>query len=122
MGALLASAFYKLIKYLNYEEVNGDQDKSLDEEQILDMAKSHQQRVHKSIPHRSGPRVSQHSNTSQIPSGIGGAGSVRPIEGGNAPPSQYQPYRSSQDQGYDVLQEPVQNGVQQAYMTTTVDM
>lgn len=31
MGALLASGFYGLLKVLNYEEVNGDQDKSAEE-------------------------------------------------------------------------------------------
>jgi hypothetical protein len=31
MGSLLAVALYKLMKFLNYEEVGGDQDKSGDE-------------------------------------------------------------------------------------------
>jgi hypothetical protein len=31
LGALLAAAFYKLLKVLNYEDVNGDQDKAGDE-------------------------------------------------------------------------------------------
>lgn len=31
LGTLLAVAFYRLMKYLEYEEVNGDQDKSADE-------------------------------------------------------------------------------------------
>jgi hypothetical protein len=30
---LLAAGFYKLLKVLNYEEVNGDQDKAGDEDQ-----------------------------------------------------------------------------------------
>lgn len=32
LGALLAAAFYKVLKVLNYEDVNGDQDKAADEE------------------------------------------------------------------------------------------
>jgi len=41
LGALLANGFYALIKYLNYEDVNGDQDKSQDEEKGVDTAKRH---------------------------------------------------------------------------------
>jgi hypothetical protein len=33
LGALLAAAFYKLMKLLKYEEVNSDQDKAGDEKQ-----------------------------------------------------------------------------------------
>jgi hypothetical protein len=33
-GALLAAAFYRLLKVLHYEQVNGDQDKSADEESV----------------------------------------------------------------------------------------
>jgi len=61
LGALLASGFYVLIKYLNYEEVNGDQDKSQDEEKILDMVRQNDG-GQKTLNERQGGRGSQSSN------------------------------------------------------------
>ncbi|KAE8445187.1 hypothetical protein EG329_013684 [Mollisiaceae sp. DMI_Dod_QoI] len=72
LGALLASGFYALIKYLNYEEVNGDQDKSQDEEKILDMAKRHRAGGHEASDQRNGPRVNGRGKASVI---------IRNIEG-----------------------------------------
>ncbi|KAH7370233.1 aquaporin-1 [Rhexocercosporidium sp. MPI-PUGE-AT-0058] len=40
LGSLLASRFYALIKYINYEEVNGDQDKVRDEEKTIGSPKN----------------------------------------------------------------------------------
>lgn len=72
LGALLASGFYGIIKYLNYEEVNGDQDKSQDEEKILDMARKHQHtRTHKIAEHLKHPvhhaHRNQHHDTRSLP-------------------------------------------------------
>jgi aquaporin related protein len=36
LGAVIAAAFYRLLKTLRYEDVNGDQDKSADEESLID--------------------------------------------------------------------------------------
>jgi hypothetical protein len=85
----LASGFYALIKYLNYEEVNGDQDKSQDEEKILDMAKKnhhHQRgdRGHTITPQRQSPRGSQRSQRSP------NLGETHKTDNGNAP--HYQEY------------------------------
>ncbi|KAF5878958.1 putative mip family channel protein [Botrytis fragariae] len=40
MGAVLAAGFYKAIKFLNYEQVNGEQDLSAEEIQIRDEKKA----------------------------------------------------------------------------------
>ncbi|TGO45782.1 hypothetical protein BOTNAR_0639g00020 [Botryotinia narcissicola] len=40
MGAVLAAVFYKVIKYLNYEQVNGEQDLSAEEIQVRDEKKA----------------------------------------------------------------------------------
>lgn len=92
LGALLASGFYALIKYLNYEEVNGDQDKSQDEEKILDMAKTHRAGGGQNAPvERNGPRGSHHSHRSHH--------SSRPVsnqrQGEDV--SHYQEYRRQND-------------------------
>jgi len=65
LGALLASAFYALIKYLKYEEVNGEQDKSEDEEKRVDTAERHKGEAGKASNQRTGPRGSHHSQRSQ---------------------------------------------------------
>jgi aquaporin related protein len=36
LGAIVAAAFYRLLKTLRYEDVNGDQDKSADEESLIE--------------------------------------------------------------------------------------
>lgn len=62
LGALLASAFYKLLKFLNYEEVNGDQDKSADEEKGEEVQKqSYDNRDSKTVDRSSGRGGSQRS-------------------------------------------------------------
>ncbi|KAF7914082.1 uncharacterized protein EAF01_000488 [Botrytis porri] len=40
MGAVLAAGFYKVIKFLNYEQVNGEQDLSAEEIQVRDEKKA----------------------------------------------------------------------------------
>ncbi|ATZ45287.1 Bcaqp2 [Botrytis cinerea B05.10] len=40
MGAVLAAGFYKVIKFLNYEQVNGEQDLSAEEKQLKDEKKA----------------------------------------------------------------------------------
>lgn len=40
MGAVLAAGFYKVIKHLNYEQVNGEQDLSAEEIQMRDEKKA----------------------------------------------------------------------------------
>ncbi|CZT03872.1 related to aquaporin [Rhynchosporium agropyri] len=66
LGSLLASGFYALIKFLNYEEVNGDQDKASDEEKTIGSSRNDYEggnpKPHSQIRE---PRDSRRSQTSQ---------------------------------------------------------
>lgn len=105
LGSLLAVGFYKLMKSLKYEEVNGDQDKSAYEEQFMpkeevegDVEKAGEQRrnSHRSShsQHRSGSRVANTDRTLAAESSSSphryaarNSGGDRPIEyeGGDHP-------------------------------------
>ena len=61
LGALLASAFYKLLKYLNYEEVNGTQDLTAEEE--IDIEKA--PHSGSAYPKRSKPKAKQQQQQQQ---------------------------------------------------------
>ena len=58
LGALLACGFYKLLKYMNYEEVNGDQDKSAHDERVMNTQERSEDDEEKRIdtPHKGDSR------------------------------------------------------------------